>query len=145
MRWRWLLLGALTLAGCGGGSGAARPHGRSRRRTAPPGQRVPPGLRVPAAAAVVTFASNATPATAAAAAAWAALAPQVTVTSVTIASPPVVNFTVTDAAGNPVVGLGNTSQSSTATLSPALPTWRSRSPSWCRAPTAARASGSATS
>jgi OmcA/MtrC family decaheme c-type cytochrome len=38
------------------------------------------------------------------------------VTGVTIASPPVVSFKVTDAAGNPVVGLGSTSQSATATL-----------------------------
>ena len=37
--------------------------------------------------------------------------PTVTVTGVTIASPPVVNFTVTDAAGQPVVGLGNTTKS----------------------------------
>ncbi len=33
-----------------------------------------------------------------------------TVTSVSIASPPVVKFTVADGFGNPVVGLGNTSQ-----------------------------------
>ncbi|MGZ6141117.1 MAG: hypothetical protein ACXWLA_10600, partial [Myxococcaceae bacterium] len=39
-----------------------------------------------------------------------------TVTSVTIASPPVVKFKVTDAAGVPIVGLGNTSKSSTATV-----------------------------
>jgi len=55
-------------------------------------------------------------ATAATMAAWAALKPQVTVTSVTIASPPVVKFSVKDAAGNPVVGLANKSKSSTATI-----------------------------
>ena len=55
-------------------------------------------------------------ATDASAAAWAALVPKATVASVTIASPPVVNFTVTDDVGHPVVGLGNTSRSSTATL-----------------------------
>jgi OmcA/MtrC family decaheme c-type cytochrome len=64
-------------------------------------------------------ASNAAPATDASAAAWAALQPQVTVTGVTIASPPVgtvVTFKVTDADGTPIVGLGNVSQSTTATL-----------------------------
>ena len=41
------------------------------------------------------------------AAAWAALEPTVTVTGVTIASPPVVTFSVTDSVGNPVIGLEN--------------------------------------
>jgi OmcA/MtrC family decaheme c-type cytochrome len=63
-------------------------------------------------------ASNATPASDAAAAAWAALAPRVTISSVSIHSDsaPVVNFTVTDGNGVPVKGLGNASMSSTATL-----------------------------
>ncbi len=39
-----------------------------------------------------------------------------TVTSVSINSAPVVNFTVTDDTGVPVTGLGNTSKSSTATV-----------------------------
>lgn len=90
--------GVMALAGCGGGdkgdAGQAGPQGPA----GPPG---PSG-------ATVTVASNAAPATQASAAAWAALAPKVTVTSVTIASPPVVRFTVTDANGAPVVGLGNT-------------------------------------
>jgi OmcA/MtrC family decaheme c-type cytochrome len=60
--------------------------------------------------------SNATPASDAAAAQWAALQPKVTVTSVTISSPPVVNFTVTNADGTPIVGLGNASQSATQTV-----------------------------
>jgi OmcA/MtrC family decaheme c-type cytochrome len=47
---------------------------------------------------------------------WANATFKAEVTSVTIASPPVVNFKVTDAAGNPVVGLGSTSKSSTATV-----------------------------
>jgi hypothetical protein len=38
----------------------------------------------------------------------------VTVQSVSVSSPPVVRFTVTDAAGIPIAGLGNKSQSSTA-------------------------------
>jgi OmcA/MtrC family decaheme c-type cytochrome len=40
----------------------------------------------------------------------------VTVTDVSISSPPVVDFTVTDQDGTPVTGLGNTSRSSTATV-----------------------------
>ncbi|MCW5657562.1 MAG: OmcA/MtrC family decaheme c-type cytochrome [Burkholderiaceae bacterium] len=48
------------------------------------------------------------------AAVWETLEPTVTVTSVTIASPPVVRFTVADPFGKPVTGLGNTSKSSTA-------------------------------
>ncbi|HTS82527.1 MAG TPA: OmcA/MtrC family decaheme c-type cytochrome [Myxococcaceae bacterium] len=39
-----------------------------------------------------------------------------TVQSVTISSPPVVKFTVTDGSGVPITGLGNTSKSSTATV-----------------------------
>lgn len=60
--------------------------------------------------------TNDVAATAASSAAWKALAPQVTVTSVTINSAPVVKFTVKDAAGNPVLGLANKSQSTTATI-----------------------------
>jgi len=54
------------------------------------------------------------------AAAWEALEPSVTINSVTIASPPVVNFTVKDGFGRGVTGLGNTTKSATATL-PSLP------------------------
>ena len=60
--------------------------------------------------------TNSVAATTATSAAWAALAPQATITSVTIASPPVVKFTVKDAAGSPVVGLGNKSKAATATV-----------------------------
>ena len=103
-----LMLAALS--GCGGGSdGAAGPAG-------PAGATGPAGPAGTDAASGATVPSNATAATADAAAAWAALAPQVAITGVTIASPPVVKFTVTDAAGKPVVGLGNKSQSATATV-----------------------------
>lgn len=47
---------------------------------------------------------------------WKALAPQVTINSVSVSGPPVVKFTVKDEAGNAVVGLGNKSQSSSATV-----------------------------
>ncbi len=111
-----LAVGALTLAGCGGGStGSAGPAGPA----GPPGAggpAGPPGPPGPPGTNAVLIPSNATPATDAAAAAWAALEPQVTITGVSIASAPVVNFEVTDAAGNPVVGLGNRSRSSTATM-----------------------------
>jgi hypothetical protein len=66
---------------------------------------------------VLTLPSNTAPATDASSALWAGLVPQVTVQSVTIQSAPVVRFTVTDGAtGLPVVGLGNTSRSSSATV-----------------------------
>lgn len=96
------LLSSLLLA-CGGGD------------TGPTGPAGPQGPQGPGPG-VIQIPSNSTPATDAAAAAWAALSPQVTVTAVTIASPPVVSFKVTDSAGHPVIGLGNTSKSSTATL-----------------------------
>ncbi len=60
--------------------------------------------------------SNSVAPTAAAAAAFQALKPQIAVQSVTIASPPVVKFTVKDANGNPIVGLGSKSQSAAPSL-----------------------------
>ncbi len=99
---------ALVLAGCGG-SGDAGPQGPA----GPPGPPGPPGS---SAGNVIVVASNATPATDASAAQWAALQPQVTVTGVSIASPPVVTFKVTNIDGTPIVGLGNTTQNATATL-----------------------------
>lgn len=104
------------LSACGGSdSGPAGPAGADGPSgpTGPAGPAGPPGS---GGTAVLRIASNAAPATDASTAAWTALAPQVTVTGVTIASPPVVSFKVADAAGVPVVGLGNRSQSSTATL-----------------------------
>ncbi|MFA6441125.1 MAG: OmcA/MtrC family decaheme c-type cytochrome, partial [Sterolibacterium sp.] len=95
---------ALLLHGCGGGDdGATGPAGSA-------GPAGTPGAAGPNATTTVKVASLS-------AAAWADLAPQAVVTKVTIASPPVVEFKVTDAAGNPVVGLAdNTSKSSTATV-----------------------------
>jgi OmcA/MtrC family decaheme c-type cytochrome len=108
----------LALAGCGGGSGSAGPEG-------PPGATGPSGPPGPAGpggaggSAVTSVGSNALTnagAIATNAAAWAALEPTVTVTRVAIASPPVVDFQVTDGFNRAVVGLGNTSKSSTATV-----------------------------
>jgi OmcA/MtrC family decaheme c-type cytochrome len=97
---------ALLLAACSGDTGPAGPQGPA----GPPG---PPGSSTP----TITIPSNAAPATDAQIAAWVALAPRVTVTNVTIASPPVVTFRVANADGTPIVGLGNTSRSATATAS----------------------------
>lgn len=94
------------LAGCGAGKdGTAGTAGTA-------GANGTPGT----AGYLVKVGSNADSPTADSTAAWTALAPQVTITGVTIASQPVVKFTVKDAAGNPVVGLGNKSQSSSATV-----------------------------
>ena len=111
--YRWMSFAAagllaVALAGCNGGGGgggdtaAAPPPNGGGTVTPPPG--------------VPQDGTNAVPATTASSAAWAALAPQVTITGVTINSAPVVKFTVKDAAGKPVVGLGNKSKSATATV-----------------------------
>ncbi|CAG4883519.1 conserved exported protein of unknown function [Georgfuchsia toluolica] len=106
-----VMLIAGTLAGCGDDGSNGSPGA-----TGAQGPAGPAGPAGQDAVATVAVASNTATPTSASTAAWAALAPQVTVQSVTIASAPVVNFTVKDAAGNPVVGLGNTSQSATATV-----------------------------
>ncbi len=113
VRWGAVALMLAALSGCGGGSdGAAGPAGPA----GPTGATGPAGPAGSNAVSGATVPSNATTATADAAAAWQALAPQVTVTGVTINSAPVVKFKVADAAGNPVIGLGNKSQSSTAVV-----------------------------
>ena len=94
-------VGSVGDAGPAGSAGPAGPTGP----TGPAGGTAP--VNIGKNSATPTAASNAT---------WAALAPQVTVQSVTISSPPVVKFKVTDASGNPVIGLGNASKSSTATV-----------------------------
>lgn len=94
-----LSLAAASMFGCGGGSDGA------------PGATVTVPINV---SNKQTIASNADSPSTTQVQSWRALEPKVTVTSVTIASPPVVNFAVTDANGNAVVGLGNKSQASTA-------------------------------
>src|SRR5262245_57283872 len=108
LKWASTLFITLLAAGCSHDEGPAGPAG-PQGPAGPPG---PPG----SSGAVITIPSNATSASDAAAAQWAALAMRVNITGVTISSPPVVNFTVTDESGVPVKGLGNTSKSSTATL-----------------------------
>lgn len=86
-----VMLAALPLAGCSGKDGAAGA----------------PGSNATNVVKVSTLTTDQ----------WAELAPKGEVTSVTINSPPVVKFKVTDANGNPVVGLAdNTTKSSTAAL-----------------------------
>ena len=110
---------AASLAGCGGNDGAAGPAGPAGPEgpAGPPGNPGTPGT--PGGAGTTTIPSNALTnpdAIATSAAAWADLQPTVTITSVTIASPPVVKFTVVDGFGRAVVGLGNTSKSATAVV-----------------------------
>src|SRR5512140_3450210 len=87
------VLVALALAGCGGAGGAAAP--------AP--------VAAPTGTSPTTLTGN-TPA-----ATFAALAPKVNVGTVTIASPPVVHFSMTDVDGNAIIGFGSASKSSSAT------------------------------
>ncbi|MEO8078903.1 MAG: hypothetical protein ABI641_00140, partial [Caldimonas sp.] len=119
--WLGLAAAALvsaTLFGCGGGGGSSGPAGPAGIDGAPgaPGPAGSPGT---GSAAATTIGSNMLTnanAITANAAVWAALEPTVTITSVTIASPPVVNFTVIDGFGKPVVGLGNTAKPANATV-----------------------------
>ena len=105
---------ATLIVGCGGGSGDAGPTGPAGP-AGPPGATGQPGTPGISGATAVNMARSTNPTVVAAnAAVWESLEPTVTVTGVTIASPPVVSFTVADPFGNPVVGLGNTSKSSTA-------------------------------
>jgi OmcA/MtrC family decaheme c-type cytochrome len=95
---------ALSLAGCGGDDGAAGPPGA----TGPQGPAGTPGATGPqgpsGAAAIVI--GPATPASE-----WASIdLSGSAVTSVSISSPPVVNFKLATAQGVPVIGFGNTAK-----------------------------------
>ena len=109
VRWGALALMIGTLAACGGGGGddttaaAPAPGGGAAAPAAPT-------VAVPTGAAPVTLTST-TPA-----ATFAALAPVVPAISVSIASPPKVTFSLTDSAGNAIIGFGSTSKSATATV-----------------------------
>jgi OmcA/MtrC family decaheme c-type cytochrome len=92
---------AVAIAGCGGGDDGA---------TGPAGATGPVGATGPAGTPAVPTVQVA----ALSPAQWADAKFTGTITGVTIASPPVVNFKVTDAAGNPVVGLANTTKTATA-------------------------------
>ncbi|MBI2319251.1 MAG: OmcA/MtrC family decaheme c-type cytochrome [Betaproteobacteria bacterium] len=108
MGWGLAALMVAALAGCGGGGdggggGAAAPAGGAAAGAAAP-------AAVPTGAAPVTL-TETTPA-----ATLAALTPAVTVGGVSISSPPVVTFAVTDGAttNNGIIGLGYTTKNSTA-------------------------------
>jgi OmcA/MtrC family decaheme c-type cytochrome len=94
------------LTGCKGDTGPTGPQG--------PAGPAGPGGDGGTSGIVFQIPSNADTPTDAANAAWAALQPQITVQSVTIASPPKVTFKVTTSSGSPIVGLGNTSLASGA-------------------------------
>ena len=86
------------LAGCGGSDSSPAPVDST------------PPVEVPTGTSPITLTAN-TPA-----ATFAALSPKVKVGRVTIASAPVVHFSMTDADGNPIIGFGSTAKGSTATL-----------------------------
>src|SRR5471030_2913499 len=96
-----LMIGSL--AGCGGGGSCG---GGGTPAAAPAAG----GVGVPTGAAPITLTAS-TPA-----ATFAALAPVVTVGSITTAGKPTVAFSVTDGAGNAIIGLGSKSKSATATV-----------------------------
>jgi OmcA/MtrC family decaheme c-type cytochrome len=101
---------SLGIAGCGGDDGAAGPQG-PQGPAGPPGAPGAPGPAGPPGSAAVVL----TPSTPAAQ--WAALdLSGSSVTSVTIASPPVVNFRLATAEGVPVIGFGTTSKTATQTI-----------------------------
>ena len=95
---------AFGLAGCSGDDGAQGPAG-PQGPTGPAGPAGPPGPPGPTA---VVLTPTTDPET------FANLKITAKVTSVSIASAPVVNFTLADEQGRPIVGFGTTSKSSTA-------------------------------
>jgi len=119
---RWISLGAagalaLALAGCGGGGGdgiAQPPPGVNT--DPPPGVNTNPPPGTGATANVTPPAGTPIDAAVLTPTEFAALAPKGAVTSVTIASPPVVTFQLTDANNRGIKGLGFTTKSSTAKL-----------------------------
>jgi OmcA/MtrC family decaheme c-type cytochrome len=101
---------SLGIAGCGGDDGATGAQGPQGPAGAPGAPGAPGPAGPPGSAAIVL-----TPSTPAAD--WAALdLSGSTITSVTIASPPVVNFRLATAQGVPVIGFGSTSKAGTATV-----------------------------
>ncbi len=110
------VLAVAALAGCGGGSDGAPGATGAAGAAGAAGATGPQGPAGANFVATVNVGSNSATPSAAAVATWQALQPQVTVTSVAINSPPVVKFKLTDQNGNPVVGLGAKTQSSTATV-----------------------------
>ena len=112
MRKSLFVLGAafalsLSLAGCGGSDGSAGPPGATGAPGAP-GAAGPAGPPGPSGSAAVVLTPTTPPAE------FAALNIVGTVTGVTIASPPVVNFKLATNQGVPIIGFGSTAKASTA-------------------------------
>ena len=101
---------SLGLAGCGGSDGSAGPTGATGAPGAP-GPAGPAGPTGPSGANAIVIG----PATSTSDFAALDLSGSA-VTSVTIASPPVVNFKLATKQGVPVIGFGTTSMSSSATV-----------------------------
>ena len=95
---------AAAIAGCGSSGG-----GGGDTAVAPPTTPTTPGITAPSGTSPVNAASIS-------ATQWATFAPVVKIGSVTISSPPTVTFSIADANNNPVVGIGMTTQASTATV-----------------------------
>ncbi len=101
------LLAAAVLAGCGGGSDGAPGATGATGPAGSAGATGPAGSNAVATVQIKALSPDQ----------WAAANFSATITGVTIASTPVVSFKVTDAAtGYPVVGLGSSSKSATATV-----------------------------
>jgi OmcA/MtrC family decaheme c-type cytochrome len=97
---------AFALYGCGGGdSGGDKPVDPQE----PPTTTIPP-VEVPTGTSPITLTDKTDPAK------FAALAPKIKVGRVTISSPPVVDFSITDIDGNAIIGFGSASKSATATV-----------------------------
>ncbi len=100
---------ALTLAGCGGSDGAAGPQGPAGP-AGPIGSAGTPGTPGTAATAAVNVANITSDQ-------WAAAKFQASISNITVSSPPVVEFSISDAQGNPVSGFEAVStKSGTATI-----------------------------
>ncbi len=96
---------SIVIAGCGGSDGAPGATGPAGP-AGPPGATGPGGKDNTAVVKVAALSADQ----------WANAQWTASITGVSIASAPVVSFKVADALGNPIVGLGNTAKSSTATL-----------------------------
>ena len=99
-----LLSAMLAISGCGGDSSSSTPD------PLPPEPPPPTTCTIPTGPSPIVLSAATAPAT------FAALDIKVTVCTVAIAGKPVVNFSLTDASGNAVIGYGSKSQSATATV-----------------------------
>ncbi len=112
VRWGGTALMIAALAGCGGGGGGTATTTTAATGTSGTTTTTPttPTVAVPTGTAPITLTSTTAPTV------FPTLTPTVSVGGVTINSPPKVTFSVTDSAGNAVIGLGSTCQSSTMTV-----------------------------